>query len=192
MSLLGFNELQSGRITVDNDDISAISREQLRVRLNVIPQEAFFLPGTVKWNLDPTERTSEAILQKSLTRVGLWDKVKGVGGLESDLDTSTWSQGEKQLLCLARALLVPSTVLILDEATSDVDDATEAIMMDVIRHEFHNCTVISVMHRLAKIQQFDRVAVLVHGRLVEVDTPQSLLARDSTFRMLYDSYTCGR
>ncbi|KAK9777262.1 putative ATP-binding cassette transporter [Seiridium cardinale] len=191
MALLRMIEVQ-GRITIDDIDISRLSGDDFRSRLNVLPQEAFFLPGTVRSNLDVRGPSSSDVIQKALEGVGLWDRVFGIGGLDADLDPTEWSQGEKQLLCLARAWLTPSKVLVVDEATSSVDNKTESIMLDVIGNTFKEHTVISVVHRFAKIEQYDRVAVLKQGKIIEYDTPQVLLDRESAFRELYTAYMSER
>ncbi|XP_044722253.1 ABC transporter transmembrane domain-containing protein [Hirsutella rhossiliensis] len=111
------------------------------------------------------------------------------GGLDGDLTASEWSHGERQLLCLARAMLVPSKVLILDEAAGSVDEKTEAIMQEILDSDFQGRTLISVLHRLTYIRRFDRVAVLENGELIECDTPGRLLSRDSAFARLYRAHT---
>ncbi|KAK6085469.1 multidrug resistance-associated [Seiridium cupressi] len=187
MALLRMIEVQ-GRITIDDIDTSRLSGDDFHSRLIVLPQEPFFLPGTVRSNLDVRGPSSSDVMQKALEGVGLWGRVCSIGGLDADLDPTEWSQGEKQLLCLARAWLTPSKVLIVDEATSSVDNKTESIMLDVIENTFKEHTVISVVHRFAKIEQYDRVAVLKQGKVIEYDTPHVLLDRESPFRELYTAY----
>ncbi|KAK4236089.1 P-loop containing nucleoside triphosphate hydrolase protein [Achaetomium macrosporum] len=136
---------------------------------------------------------SDDAIEAAFGRVGLWGRACGGTGacLNTELVASEWSQGEMQLLALARALLVPSKILVLDEAASSVDDKTETIMQGVIDTEWRQRTAISVLHRFAHIRQFDRVAVLSWGRLVECDTPQALLGRQSAFRELYHAFNAG-
>lgn len=117
MALLRMIEIQ-GHIIIDNIDLSHLSVQDLRSRLNVLPQESFFFPGTVRANLDVRGLSSTDDIQEAIKRVGLWDSVCNSGGLDADFDSNQWSQGQKQLLCLVRALLTPSKILILDEATS--------------------------------------------------------------------------
>lgn len=114
-------ETTSGSIFIDNLDISTISMNQVRASLNTLSQESFFLRGTIRENLltsSPLVETDER-LQAVLTRVGLWKKVLAIGGLDTLLDPEeAFSHGERQLFCLARAMLNPSKVLLLDEFTS--------------------------------------------------------------------------
>lgn len=119
MTLLRMTNLHQGAITIDDMDISKLAGSDVCAKINVVPQEAFFLPGTIRFNLDPQGRTADDAIEAAIRRVGLWGRIhRAEAGLDMELLASEWSQGEMQLLCLARALLVPSKILILDEATS--------------------------------------------------------------------------
>ncbi|KAJ3497293.1 hypothetical protein NLG97_g2019 [Lecanicillium saksenae] len=185
MSILSMMGSTEGRVTIDDIDTSTVAGNSLRMHLNVIPQEPFFLPGTVRMNIDPRGTSLNEAIISALDRVGMWDKIKGKGGLDADLDSSEFSSGERQMLCLARAMLVPGKILILDEAMSSVDKKTEADMQAVIDSEFKDQTVISVLHRFDHIQSYGKVVVLRDGEMVESGTPNDLLASDSAFRALY-------
>ncbi|KAI0446909.1 P-loop containing nucleoside triphosphate hydrolase protein [Xylaria telfairii] len=185
LALLQMMNLQQGKIEIDGTDISALVGIEIRSRINVVSQDAFFIPGTIRRNLDPRGQSSDQLIEISLQKVGLWEKASATGGIDGELNTFKWSQGEKQLLSLARALLVPSPILIMDEATSSVDAQTEEMMQCIIEKEFAKKTVISVLHKLKYIRQFDRVAVIDHGRIIEHDTPEVLLGRESTLSRLY-------
>ncbi|KAJ5140959.1 hypothetical protein N7448_004367 [Penicillium atrosanguineum] len=192
LGLLQMIEVQNGSITIDDVDLSTLSCGTVRFHVNVVPQDPFFMPGTLRFNLDRDSEHNpapDACLIQALEIVDLWKKVCGTssgrGELDQELSLSDWSMGERQLLALARAVVTKSSILILDEATSSVDWDTEAIMQNIIEKDFASQTVISVMHRLRYIERFDRVALLKHGRLVEFDTPQALLARPSEFRSFY-------
>ncbi len=118
MAILLMMEVKEGRITIDDIDTSTLAGDSLRMQLNVVPQEPFFLPGTVKTNIDPRGKSSNESIVAALGRVGLWNKLHGSGGLAADLNPSELSHGERQMLCLARAMLLPGKILILDEAMS--------------------------------------------------------------------------
>ncbi|KAJ5592008.1 uncharacterized protein N7459_002377 [Penicillium hispanicum] len=194
LGLLQMIGLQEGSITVDGVDLSTLPCSAVRSRINVVPQEPFFMPGSLRFNLDRSieqSPISDARLIHALETVGLWTKVRGTtaagGELDQTLSVSDWSMGERQLLALARALVLKSPILVLDEATSSVDWETEDAMQGIIEREFASQTIVSVMHRLRYIERFDRVALLKRGRLVECDSPQALLARDSEFRAFYQA-----
>lgn len=113
--------------------------------------------------------------------------MEGKGGLDAELDLDFFSHGQRQLFCLARAILRKSKVVVLDEVTSSVDHETDALMQRVIREEFGDCTIIAVAHRLDTLLDFDKIALLSKGELIEFDSPRALLARESAFKELYYS-----
>lgn len=174
-------------ITIDGVDITRVPRQKLRAALNAIPQEPFLTRGTVRVNADPlgTHTTQEIV--DALRSVELWDLVQVKGGIDTDLDSNFFSHGQRQLFSLARALLRGSKIIILDEVSSNVDVVSDALMQRVIREKFGDCTILAVAHRLETIMDFDRVALMQEGQLVELDSPQALLARDSAFKELYES-----
>jgi len=113
--------------------------------------------------------------------------VSSNGGLESDMDALSLSPGQRQLFCLATAILRKGKVLVLDEATSSVDGETEEVMQRLIEEEFRDSTVITVAHRLETIMTCDLIAVMDRGRIVEYGTPRELLQRKDIFWNLYNS-----
>ncbi|KAJ5748022.1 ABC transporter transmembrane domain type 1 [Penicillium nucicola] len=179
MAMLQMLDLQSGRIEIDGRNLAEIPRSTIRSRINVVPQDPFFMPGTLRFNLDPRQCVIDAELVRAIEKVGLWDQVRAKRGLDMEFSTEDWSVGQRQLLALSRALVKKSSLLILDEATSSVDWETEAIMQDIIEKEFSQQTIISVVHRHRFIHWFDRVILLKHGELVECDKAEVLLQRDS-------------
>ncbi|PYH89769.1 putative multidrug resistance-associated protein [Aspergillus ellipticus CBS 707.79] len=185
MALLQMISLYDGQVTINGADLTTLKPTALRSQINVIPQDPFFMPGTLRFNLDPRNQLPDAHLISAIQKVGLWNRVIADGGLDVPIDSLDWSYGEKQLLALARALVVDSPILVLDEATSSVDTETETLMYDIIARERPTQTVLAVVHRLDHIHRFDRVAVLQQGELVEVDSPAVLLEREeSAFRRL--------
>ncbi|KIW14386.1 hypothetical protein PV08_07168 [Exophiala spinifera] len=177
--------VHEGHIIVDGVDVSKLSPQDLRSRLNVVPQDLLLLPGSLRTNIDPFQVASDDTIVASLMRVGLWDMVREQGGLDVAIDVAAWSMGQRQLLCLCRAMVRQSKVLILDEITSSVDSETESKIQDIIDNEFRACTVLAVMHRLDHILRYDMVALLEDGRLLEYDQPGVLLAQESKFAQLY-------
>ncbi|KFY05556.1 hypothetical protein V492_08453 [Pseudogymnoascus sp. VKM F-4246] len=188
--LLHMLEINDGLVSIDGVDVSTIPRTLLRNRLTVIPQEPIFLKGTIRQNIDPlnlAENNSE--IEEALEKVGLWSIVADAGGLDVSMEADELlSHGQRQLFCLARAMLKPSKILLIDEATASVDLQTDKLMQKIISDHFTDYTVIAVAHRLETIRNFDRVAVFENGRVVEYGEPDKLLAEDgSRFKALWDS-----
>ncbi|EXV01691.1 ABC transporter [Metarhizium robertsii] len=177
LTLFRLLDPDSGTITVDGIDISNIPQNVLRPRLIAVPQEPMLFPGTLRTNICPGGGVDEMEAGESdehiiscLQKVELWDKISAKGGLDSDVSDLGLSQGQKQLLCLARALIRKdiSAVLVLDEAMSAVDRGTEELMVKVLEEEFAHHTVLSVVHRLNTVLKYDQVVVLDGGTVAEV------------------------
>ncbi|KAJ5819793.1 hypothetical protein N7474_005384 [Penicillium riverlandense] len=175
------------QILIDGVDITRISRQTTRTALNAIPQEPFFTHGTVRANMDPWNTKTPEQIEEALRRVELWETVETKGGLNAALDANFFSHGQRQLFCLARALLRGSKVIVLDEVTSNVDVVSDALMQRIIREQFADSTILAVAHRLETIMDFDRIAVIRDGELIEFDTPKALLEKESAFKGLYES-----
>ncbi|KAI9594973.1 P-loop containing nucleoside triphosphate hydrolase protein [Syncephalis fuscata] len=194
LAFFRFIEASSGRILVDNVDISQIGLHDLRSRLTIIPQDPILFSGTVRSNLDPFSMHDDASIWNALRRSHLIDdqhghSVRPVGLEHLDAPVTenggNFSQGQRQLLAMARALLRDSRVIIMDEATASVDFETDARIQQTVREEFTHATLICIAHRLRTIIDYDRVLVLDAGRLVEFDTPTNLLNQpNSIFREL--------
>ncbi|KAF7713845.1 Uncharacterized protein PECH_000838 [Penicillium ucsense] len=192
LSLLRLNEIASGQILIDGHDIAQKSRSSVRERISCLSQEPFIFPGTIRQNADPLHQTSDAQIIDALRAVGVWDSlVIGSSGVDAEqateeeclgstLDENVLSQGQKQLFCLARALLKKSKILILDEPTSSLDHETDAKVQRIIRESFQGCTVIMVAHRIHSLLDFDQVGVLNSGRLVEFGHPRQLVDRSGS------------
>ncbi|KAK1622116.1 ABC transporter [Colletotrichum phormii] len=192
LSLLQMIEVTDGKILIDGIDLEGLERSEVRSRINFIPQEPFFIPGSVRFNLDPHARESSETIKVALDKVGLLGKIGMAGGLDSELDADGFSAGERQLLALTRALIEKSQILILDEATSSVDQDTEDKMQRIIEEEFSDQTVVSVTHRLRFIEKYDRVLLLKQGEVVEWNTPNALLATESEFKKLFAATQTSR
>ncbi|OBT51212.1 hypothetical protein VE04_08393, partial [Pseudogymnoascus sp. 24MN13] len=138
LAILRLLSIRSGSITIDGVDISSIPRAVVRSRITTIPQDPVFLPGSIRSNLDPHCCSNDEAITTALFRVGLWTVVETHEGLNTDIAQLPLSHGQKQMLCLARAMLAKSTILILDEATSSMDVEMEGLMKDILTKEFGN------------------------------------------------------
>ncbi|KAK4867830.1 hypothetical protein LT330_007489 [Penicillium expansum] len=188
MSIFRMMELTSGIITVDGVDISRLPRREIRSRINGVSQDSLLFKGSVRLNADPTGNHTDRDILAALKSVQLLPAIQEKGNLDTDVDEIHLSHGQKQLFCLARALLRPGNILILDEATSNIDTKTDEIMQRVIREKFCNHTIIAVAHKLDTILDFDRIVVLDAGRIVENGEPYALLTEPkSHFSKLYAS-----
>ncbi|KAF7515463.1 hypothetical protein G7054_g14560 [Neopestalotiopsis clavispora] len=180
------------RIEIDGIDITSLPRQAVRTAVAVVPQHPFFLKNTdVRHNLIPLggsggQQPDDNRILAVLQRLEMREAVERMGGLDSMLDMDRLSQGQRQLLCLARAVLAGKRIILLDEASSNVDERSERLIRQVIREQFVGCTVIAIAHRIGGVADFDRVAVMGGGKILEWDDPRALLSRDSEFKRLWD------
>jgi ATP-binding cassette, subfamily C (CFTR/MRP), member 1 len=161
-------------ITIDGIDITTLPRQVVRERLNAIPQEPFFIKGTIRFNADPYGQHTDTAIIAAITKVHLWPLVLSKGGLDAELDAEFFSHGQRQLFCLARAILRKSKVIILDEVTSSADTKSDELMQRVIREEFRDCTIIAVAHRLDTILDFNRDCAVGGGGTEGVGEPEGI------------------
>ncbi|XP_061382567.1 multidrug resistance-associated protein 1 isoform X1 [Danaus plexippus] len=178
LGLFRIVEAMSGKILIDGIDISTIGLHQLRSKITIIPQDPVLFAGTLRMNLDPFEVYSDEDIWRSLEHAHLKAFVQGLqAGLLHEISEGgeNLSVGQRQLVCLARALLRKTPLLILDEATAAVDLETDELIQKTIRSEFASCTVLTIAHRLNTIMDSTRVMVLDRGQLVEYAPPQQLL-----------------
>ncbi|NXR19167.1 MRP7 protein, partial [Cinclus mexicanus] len=190
LALFRMVEMKSGRILLDGVDSQLVGLEELRSRLAIIPQDPFLFSGSVRENLDPQGKRTDAELREVLEQCHLWDAVTQMGGLDSKLGErgKSLSVGQRQLVCLARALLTQAKVLCIDEATASVDEKTDQLLQQTIRQRFADKTVLTIAHRLNTILDSDRVLVMQAGRVAELDSPASLSQKDgSLFQRLLHS-----
>eukprot|EP00743_Colponemidia_sp_Colp-15_P012774 GILK01014639.1.p1 GENE.GILK01014639.1~~GILK01014639.1.p1 ORF type:complete len:626 (+),score=96.92 GILK01014639.1:859-2736(+) len=179
LALFRLVEAESGRILIDGLDIARLTLHALRSRICVIPQDPVLFSGTLRFNLDPFGEYADEKLYEIIRQVYLMDTVQRSGnGLEMNLSENgeNLSVGERQLVCIGRALLRKSKVLVMDEATASVDSQTDSLIQRTIRTGFASCTVLTIAHRLHTVIDNDRVMVLDRGRIAELDTPATLLA----------------
>lgn len=188
LSLFRLIEPTGGKIEIDGIDLATLPRETVRTRLIAIPQDPFVLSSSVRENADPSGSSIDAAIIESLKKVQLWSIIESRGGLDAQMKAQPLSHGQQQLFCLARAMLRESKILVLDEATSNVDAETDTLMQRIIRKEFAAHTIVTVAHRLNTIEDSDVVAVLDGGRLAEFGPPAELLAlKGSLFKELHGS-----
>ncbi|XP_064396710.1 ATP-binding cassette sub-family C member 4-like isoform X2 [Halichondria panicea] len=168
----------SGRITIDGVDILSIGLHDIRSKMSIIPQDPVLFSGTMRYNLDPFNKFSDNELWDVLEQVQLKSTVQQLEGqLAGEVleGGSNFSVGQKQLVCLARAMMKKNKILILDEATANVDLRTDEIIQQTIRQKCSECTIITIAHRLNTIMNSDRILVLDNGEVLEFDTPFNLL-----------------
>ncbi|CAI5654086.1 unnamed protein product [Oreochromis niloticus] len=177
-------EAAEGCIRIDDVDISTIGLHDLRNRLTIIPQDPVLFSGSLRMNLDPFDKFSDEEIWRVLELSHLQSYVSGLQeGLQHKVAEGgeNLSVGQRQLLCLARALLRKSRILILDEATAAVDLETDNLIQNTIRKEFSDCTVLTIAHRLHSIMDSSRVMVLDAGKILEFDSPSNLLEKEGHF-----------
>ncbi|KAI4882036.1 hypothetical protein NFI96_012507 [Prochilodus magdalenae] len=187
LTLFRMVELNQGRILLDGEDISRVGLSQLRSRLAIIPQDPFLFSSSIRENLDPSGCHLDHRLLDALEQCHLGDVVQRMGGLDAEVGErgKSLSVGQRQLVCLARALLTEANVLCIDEATASVDHKTDMLLQKTIRERFKDKTVLTIAHRLNTIMDSDRVLVMHAGKVVEFDSPSTLSTRtDSVFKKL--------
>ncbi|KAI3865584.1 hypothetical protein MKX03_036854 [Papaver bracteatum] len=181
-----------GKVVIDSIDISTIGLHDLRSRLGIIPQDPILFNGTVRYNLDPLSQHSDQEIWEVLGKCQLEEAVREKGdGLDSLVadDGSNWSMGQRQLFCLGRALLRRCRILVLDEATASIDNATDSILQKTIRVEFADSTVITVAHRIPTVMDYTMVLALSDGKIMEYDEPMKLMNTEgSLFAKLVKEY----
>ncbi|GES92340.1 multidrug resistance-associated ABC transporter [Rhizophagus clarus] len=202
LSLFRFLEATEGKIFIDGIDISKLNLQELRSNLTIIPQDPILFTGTIRSNLDVFSQHTDYEIFETLKRVNLLplsskpakdsssssNSTNELVNIFSNLDTqiseegNNISQGQRQLLCLARALLKKSKIIIMDEATASIDFDMDEKIQRMIRNEFSDCTIICIAHRLQTIIDYDKVLVLDQGRVLEFDSPYNLISNpDSKF-----------
>uniref|UniRef100_A0A674AA64 ATP-binding cassette, sub-family C (CFTR/MRP), member 8 n=1 Tax=Salmo trutta TaxID=8032 RepID=A0A674AA64_SALTR len=178
-------DMFEGRIIIDDIDIAKLPLQTLRSRFSIILQDPILFSGTIRFNLDPEMKATDDMLWEALEIAQLKPVVKTLpGGLDAMVTEGgeNFSQGQRQLFCLARAFVRKSSILIMDEATASIDMATESILQKVVMTAFADRTVVTIAHRVHTILNADLVIVMKRGIIIEYDRPQALLEKeDSVF-----------
>ncbi|XP_014488634.1 PREDICTED: probable multidrug resistance-associated protein lethal(2)03659 isoform X2 [Dinoponera quadriceps] len=173
-----------GEILIDSISTGAIALHDFRSKISIIPQEPFLFTGSLRRNLDPFDRYSDAILWQALEDVELKDTISDLAaGLDTKVsdEGSNFSVGQRQLLCLARAIIKNNRIMVLDEATANIDPYTDSLIQKTVRTKFLNCTVFTIAHRLNTVMDSDRIFLMDAGCLVEFGQPHVLLQRKGRF-----------
>ncbi|XP_017858861.1 PREDICTED: probable multidrug resistance-associated protein lethal(2)03659 isoform X2 [Drosophila arizonae] len=177
---LSYND---GSIVIDGRDTEEMGLHDLRSKISIIPQEPVLFSGTIRYNLDPFEQYDDSKLWQALEEVHLKQEISELPmGLLSNVSEggSNFSVGQRQLICLARAILRENRILVMDEATANVDPQTDALIQTTIRNKFKDCTVLTIAHRLHTIMDLDKVLVLDAGHVVEFGSPYELLTKSES------------
>ncbi len=176
-------EVSAGSIRIDDVNIANLDLKTLRQKMSIIPQDPFLFEATLRENLDTTGERSEAELWSALRAVRLESKLRHEPhGLDSPIEEKgkNLSQGERQLVCLARAVLIDRKILCIDEATASVDFETDNFIQETIQSQFGGVTVLTIAHRVNTIVDYDRILVMDAGKVAEFDSPRKLMANKNS------------
>ena len=182
-------EASEGKILIDGIDISTLGLEILRHNLTIIPQDPALMEGSLRYNIDPLEKSEDNEIIKVMQKIGFDYIIKrDKNGLNQEISEggSNLSVGEKQLICITRAILRKSKIIIMDEATASIDYKTEEIIQKAVNEILKDSTFITIAHRIKTILNYDRILTLDNGKIVDYDTPKNLLNdKKSLFYELY-------
>ncbi|KAJ3115025.1 hypothetical protein HK100_001489 [Physocladia obscura] len=181
LSIFRIIEIESGEIIIDGIPTKSIGLKDLRLRLSIIPQDPVLFSGSVRLNLDPFNEHSDHDVWLALESSGLKKAIQDMeGGLDAPIDAGgeNMSVGQRQLMCLARAILRKASVVILDECTANVDLKTDYQIQRTLREKMKDATIFTIAHRLNTVIDSDRILVLDGGKVAEFDSPLNLLSRD--------------
>lgn len=198
LALFRFLDLSRGNILIDGVDVVSVGLSRLRRAMTIIPQDPTLFTGTIRSNMDPFGEYADEEICAALGRAHLLGGGgSGAGGEEESSSSSlldftvmeggaNYSQGQRQLLCLARAMLRKSRIIIMDEATASVDHETDGKIQRTIRSEFRgSSTVLCIAHRLKTVIEYDKILVLDKGRVVEFGSPRELLKGNASSGSLF-------
>ena len=194
LALFRIVESFKGKIYISGKNIKKINLKNLRQSLGIVPQEPKIFSGTLKFNVDPMGNYTDIEINNALTEVGLFKLMEENGRdisqqLEMTLDINggNLSLGEKQLICLARIFLRKNKIVVMDEATSNIDNKTDILIQNAVDKIFRNSTLITIAHKIPDLNKYDKIMIMDEGCLIEYDTPYSLLKKDNgIFKQLYE------
>ena len=192
-------EAKEGKIYIDDVDISQIGLKKLRSNITIIPQDPTLMEGSLKFNIDPLNNHTEKEIEDVMREIGFWyicernleenknkpDNEKGLNMIITE-NGGNISIGERQLICITRAILRKSKIIIMDEATASIDVNTENIIQKAINNLLKDSTILTIAHRIKTVLNSDRILVLDKGQVVEFDKPKFLLANKNS--MFYEFY----
>lgn len=188
VALMRLVELDSGSILIDGVDTSTLGLHDVRGKISIIPQDPVLFSGTVRSNVDPFDQYTDEQIWTSIRRAHLGNAVTALDG-RVDEKGSNFSVGELQLICIARALLKRSRIILMDEATASIDTETDRKIQQSIREEFKDCTTLTIAHRINTILDADRILVMEKGSVGEFDTPSALQKKpDGLFKSLVEHW----
>lgn len=195
VALFRIEELVTGRILIDGLDVASVPLNVLRSKLCIIPQDPVMFSATVRFNLDPFSNYSDSDLWDTLDSVDMKGYVSSLPKKLEELVSEggeNFSAGQRQLICMARALLRKPKILVMDEATASIDMETDALVQQMVRDKFKHCTVLTIAHRLDTIYDSDKIAVMSAGKMVEYGPAATLLTAPiseaggvGTFKLLW-------
>mmetsp|Transcript_13658 Transcript_13658/g.13206 ORF Transcript_13658/g.13206 Transcript_13658/m.13206 type:complete len:1517 (+) Transcript_13658:272-4822(+) len=192
IALFRISELADGKVLIDGIDTSTVPLNILRSKIGIIPQDPVIFSASVRFNLDPFEAHTDREVWGVLESVDMKDHVLSLPGKLSEEVAEggdNFSTGQRQLICIARALLRSPKILVLDEATASIDNETDDMIQKMVRVNFKDCTVLTIAHRLNTIVDSDRIIVLDNGLLAEIDMPDVLMnTENGAFKALWDRH----
>ena len=194
LGLFRILEASKGDIFINNMNIKKIPLKELRRNLGIVPQEPKIFSGTLKFNLDPMNNYTDYEIHNAVNEIGLFQLMEENGRdisqkleLELKENGGNLSLGEKQLICLARIFLRKNKIVIMDEATSNIDNKTDIIIQNAVDKIFKDSTLITIAHRIPDLNKYDKIMILDDGYLIEYDTPKNLLKNNNgIFKQLYN------
>ena len=190
LCLFRIMEAYSGKIYIDGVDISKVGLKKLRESITIIPQDSTLMNGTLRYNIDPIKTYSDKEIIYVMKKIG-FDYIinQNKDGLDQNISEngSNLSMGEKQLICITRAILRKSKIIVLDEATASIDYKTEEIIQNALNEILSTSTMISIAHRIKTVMNANKILVLENGEIIEFDTPKNLLNNKNSY--FYDFYS---